>query len=55
MNGAGSMGGTSVPGSGSGISHRIDAHGVLRVEFDRADEPVNIFTPELLRELDALL
>lgn len=50
----GAMGDRGV-GGGPGFTHRIDTHGVLRVEFDRVGEPVNIFTPELLRALEALL
>jgi len=39
----------------SGMSHRFDADGVLRIVFDRPGERVNLLNGEILRELGALL
>jgi 3-hydroxyacyl-CoA dehydrogenase/enoyl-CoA hydratase/3-hydroxybutyryl-CoA epimerase len=38
-----------------GFSHRLDAHGILYVVFDRPGERVNLLDERSLRELDRLL
>jgi len=38
-----------------GMTHRIDAEGVLRIVFDRPGDKVNLLDEQLLRELDRLL
>jgi len=40
---------------GSGMNHRVDADGILRIVFDRPDESVNLLDERLLRELDFLM
>jgi 3-hydroxyacyl-CoA dehydrogenase/enoyl-CoA hydratase/3-hydroxybutyryl-CoA epimerase len=40
---------------GSGMNHRIDAEGILRIVFDRPGESVNLLDERVLRELDRLL
>jgi len=38
-----------------GMTHRIDAEGVLHIVFDRPGDKVNLLDEQLLRELDRLL
>ena len=38
-----------------GMTHRVDAEGVLRIVFDRPGDKVNLLDEQLLRELDRLL
>lgn len=42
-------------GNGVGVSHRIDADGIVHVLFDPSGERVNLLTQEILRTLDRLL
>ena len=42
-------------GEGSGMTHRVDGDGILRIVFDRPNESVNLLDERVLRELDRLL